>query len=100
MRDCADIPRSRSAALLHGEKHLYISGDHTTAEDEANTWASNLLIPPAIAARLPRGRDIAAVQAIAADLGIAPSIVLGRIQRETKDYAWGHALRRTLEFSV
>lgn len=86
--------------LLHGDKDLYISGDHTTAEDEANTWASDLLIPPAIAASLPRGRDISAVQAIAADLGIAPSIVLGRVQRETKDYAWGHTLRRTLEFSV
>ncbi|MDF2047757.1 ImmA/IrrE family metallo-endopeptidase [Microbacterium sp. Kw_RZR3] len=86
--------------LLHGDKDLYLSGDHTTAEDEANTWASDLLISPAIAATLPRGRDIAAVQEIAADLGIAPSIVLGRIQRETKDYAWGHSLKRKFEFSA
>lgn len=86
--------------LLHGDKNLYISGDHTTAEDEANTWASDLLIPPAIAATLPRNRDIAAVQAIAETLGVAPSIVLGRIQRETKDYAWGHALKRTFEFTA
>ena len=37
---------------------------------------------------------------MAAELGIAPSIVLGRIQRETRDYAWGHALKRKFEFAA
>ncbi|RQP12966.1 MAG: ImmA/IrrE family metallo-endopeptidase [Microbacteriaceae bacterium] len=86
--------------LLHGDKELYVNGEHTTAEDEANTWASDLLIPPAIAAELPRGRNTAAVRAIAERLGIAPSIVLGRIQRETRDYAWGKDLQRKLEWKV
>ncbi|WP_051191977.1 helix-turn-helix domain-containing protein [Microbacterium luticocti] len=86
--------------LLHGDKELYLSGEHTTAEDEANTWASDLLIPPTVAANLPRGRDIAAVQAVAREQGIAPSIVLGRIQRETRDYAWGHALKQKFEFAA
>ncbi len=80
--------------LLHGDKELYLNGEHTGAEDEADAWASDLLIPPAVATRLPRDRNIAAVQAIAAELGIAPGIVLGRIQRETKDYAWGTSLKR------
>lgn len=86
--------------LLHGDKDLYLNGEHTAPEDEANAWASDLLIPPAIAAELPRDRNVAAVQAIAAQLGIAPSIVLGRIQRETKDYAWGKHLQRKFEWAA
>lgn len=86
--------------LLHGDKDLYLNGEHSTPEDEANTWASDLLIPPAIAAGLPRERNVAAVVTIAAQLGIAPSIVLGRIQRETKDYAWGKHLKRKFEWAA
>lgn len=86
--------------LLHGDKELYLKGERTTAEDEADSWASDLLIPPAVAAQLPRDRNLATVRAIAADLGIAPSIVLGRIQRETKDYAWGHTLKQRFEFAA
>lgn len=86
--------------LLHGEKELYLNGNGGSAEDEADRWASDTLIPPDIAERLPRDRNLSAVGAIAAELGIAPSIVLGRIQRETKDYAWGHALKRKFEFAA
>ncbi len=86
--------------LLHGEKDLYLNGESTHAEEEANTFASDLLIPPQLVSRLPRRRDLAGVQALAAELGIAPSIVLGRAQRETCDYAWGHGLRRKLEFQM
>jgi HTH-type transcriptional regulator/antitoxin HigA len=85
--------------LLHGDKDLYLNGEQTEAEVEADRWASDILIPPAHAQRLPRTRDLAAVRRFADELGIAPSIVLGRAQRETKDYAWGHSLRRKLEFS-
>lgn len=86
--------------LLHGEKELYLNGNGGSAEDEADRWASDTLIPPDIAARLPRDRNLSAVGAMAAELGIAPSIVLGRIQRETRDYAWGHALKRKFEFAA
>lgn len=82
--------------LLHGDKELYLNGDATHAEDEANAFASDLLIPPPFASRLPRTRDIAAVRALADELGIAPSIVLGRAQRETHDYAWGHGLKQKI----
>ncbi|WP_257495178.1 hypothetical protein [Actinomyces wuliandei] len=34
---------------------------------------------------------------LAAELGIAPSIVLGQAQRRTSDYAWGHSLKRRVE---
>lgn len=86
--------------LLHGEKDLYINGEQNAAEEEANTYASNVLIPPSFAHRLPRTRDIAAVRVLADQLGIAPSIVLGRAQRKTRDYGWGHGLKRKLEFQM
>jgi HTH-type transcriptional regulator / antitoxin HigA len=86
--------------FLHGDKDLYLNGERTTAEEEANTYASDVLIPPEFEQRLPRKRDIAAVQQLADDLGIAPSIVLGRAQRATRDFAWGHDLKRKLEFQM
>jgi HTH-type transcriptional regulator/antitoxin HigA len=86
--------------LLHGDKDLYLNGEQTAAEEEADTYASDVLIPPAFEHRLPRTRDIAAVRELADELGIAPSIVLGRVQRETKDYAWGHGLKQKLEFQM
>jgi HTH-type transcriptional regulator/antitoxin HigA len=84
--------------LLHGSKELYLNGEPTSTEDEANTFASDLLIPPQFIPRLPHTRDTAAVTGLAKELGIAPSIVLGRVQRETRDYAWGHSLKQKIEF--
>lgn len=85
--------------LLHGDKELYLEGDATHAETEANAWASDLLIPASYAERLPQDRNLEAVRSIATELGIAPSIVLGRIQRESRDYAWGHSLKKRFEFT-
>lgn len=84
--------------VLHGDKELYLNGEQNTAESEADRFASDLLIPPEFEHRLPRTRDIGAVRALAGELGIAPSIVLGRAQRSTKDYGWGHGLKRRFEF--
>lgn len=84
--------------LLHGDKELYLDADRTTDEDEADRYASDLLIPPEYLDRLPRHRDVAAVKALAEELGVAPSIVLGRTQRLSKDFAWGHALKRKVEW--
>lgn len=86
--------------LLHGDKELYLQGESTAAEDEADNYASDLLIPPEYISRLPGNRDIAAVRTLAQELGIAPSIVLGRSQRQTRDYAWGHGLKRKVEFEL
>lgn len=83
---------------LHKQRELYLFGDQTPAEDEADRFASDLLIPPAYADRIPRRRDLAAVVSLAEELGIAPSIVLGRTQRETGDFAWGHSLKRTVRY--
>lgn len=84
--------------LLHGHKSLFLNGDQTDEELEADRFAADVLIPPDDLPRMPRSRNIAAIRAFAEDEGIAPSIVLGRVQRESGDYGWGHVLRRKLEF--
>jgi HTH-type transcriptional regulator/antitoxin HigA len=84
--------------LLHGEKNLYLLGAQTEAETEANSFATETLIPAAYVDRLPRRRDIAAVETLARELGIAPSVVLGQAQRLTGDFKWGHRLKRELGF--
>jgi len=86
--------------LLHGEDVLYLTGENTSAEDEANTFAADTLIPLAFVDRLPRDRDSGAIRALADELGIAPGIVLGRAQWETGDYAWGHSLKTRFDFTT
>lgn len=84
--------------LLHGDKELYLNGEETEAEDEADHFAAVTLIPPDVDSRIPRTRNISAIRTLANELGIAPGIVLGRAQRITKDYGWGHDLKRKYEF--
>ncbi|QTX05810.1 ImmA/IrrE family metallo-endopeptidase [Agromyces archimandritae] len=91
--------------LLHSERSLFVAGagagvdGETEAEAEADRFAAETLIPTGYEDRLPRTRDVSAIESLAAELGIAPSIVLGRAQRLTLDYAWGQALRHRLEFT-
>ena len=85
--------------LLHGEKELYVSGDQGAEEDEANAFAADVLVPPGHVSRLPRRRDTVAISRLASELGVAPSIVLGRAQRQTGDFAWGHALKRRVDWT-
>lgn len=86
--------------LIHSGNGLFINGEDTAAEREADEFAAETLIPPAAERRLPRRRDIEAVEKLADEIGVAPSIVLGRAQRLTRDYAWGHALKRKIEFET
>lgn len=84
--------------LLHGDdKQLHLGGEASAAEEEANNFASDLLIPAEYKGRLPTGRNLGAVRELAAELGVAPSIVLGRAQRMTGDFAWGSGLKRRLD---
>lgn len=84
--------------LLHGHKTLFVQGGEGKEEDEADNFASTTLIPQEYADRIPTHRSIAAIQELADELGIAPSIVLGQAQRITKDYQWGHSLKVKLEW--
>lgn len=85
--------------LLHPRDGLYLADDEDAAEAEADSFAADLLIPPEAAARLPNGRNKTAVVAFAEEIGVAPGVVLGRIHRVTGDYAWGHDLKVTFEFT-
>src|SRR5262249_34154225 len=73
--------------LLHSRKEVFVEGvsDPTSPEEvEANRFAADALIPPADLARLTTQPNIsgAAVRAFAAGIGIAPGIVVGRLQHE------------------
>ncbi len=82
--------------LLHGDSDLYLNGEPSQAEREADEFASNQLIPAEFIDRIPHNRDLDAIRQLAAEIGIAPSIVLGRAQFETGDFAWGHELKRKI----
>lgn len=86
--------------LLHDVKGLYLSDAEDEMENEANEYASHVLVPASFEDRLPCGRNIKAVQDLADEIGIAPSIVLGQTQRRTGDYAWGHKLKRKVDLGA
>ena len=71
--------------LKHARKHAFIEGLDgldPTLEEEANRFAGELLIPPAEVSLLSTLRTEAQVEALAARLGIAPGILVGRMQKE------------------
>lgn len=72
--------------LLHGQKTVFFQDADDQAEVEANEFASATLIPERYREQFPSARNLAAVRGLAAELGIAPSIVLGQAQRLTGDY--------------
>jgi len=71
--------------LQHSKKMTVIegaSGLDSGLEEEADTFAAHILIPPADARRieaLPRNAD--AIASFAREIGVAPGIVLGRMQK-------------------
>ncbi len=74
--------------LLHRKKDVFIEGGGTDTEQEreADRFAQELLIPSSEYAKL-RGRAGAgltstAVQGFAAEVGVAPGIVVGRLQHD------------------
>ncbi len=70
--------------LLHGKQMTFFeTGMKDISEKEADKFASDLLIPPEAVAHLPRiARTGVAVKAFAKQVGIAPGIVVGRMQHE------------------
>jgi len=71
--------------LLHGKRIVFLEtngldGEH---EREADQFASNLLIPPNYAKQLAYiDRTYASVKRFANEVGVAPAIVVGRLQKE------------------
>jgi len=71
--------------LLHGKRLLFLETEEpldSEEETEADVFARDFLIPPAKAKKLAGMRSEAAVRQFAAQAGVAPGIVVGRMQRE------------------
>lgn len=72
--------------LLHGKRMLFLEMDggmDDAAEQDANRFAADLLISPADAKSLAfLGHSRAIVQSFAQSIGVAPGIVVGRMQHD------------------
>ena len=75
--------------LLHGKKDIFLEGENGKYEKEqqANRFAGDLLIPPAdyrqFHARTGHFSEVE-VKAFAKEIGIAPGIVVGRLQHDKR----------------
>jgi addiction module HigA family antidote len=75
--------------LKHGRKEIFIEGNGLDGEkeEEANTFARDRLIPPADYRRFLAtwdGISLAPIKTFAEENGIAPGIVVGRLQHEER----------------
>jgi HTH-type transcriptional regulator/antitoxin HigA len=85
--------------LLHSKKETFVDDgtDNDMLEDEANGFAADFLIPPDNVSRLTSLTSEHDVEAFAREIGIAPGIVVGRLQHDGL-WGWnrGHSLKRGL----
>ncbi|MCH7493156.1 HigA family addiction module antidote protein [bacterium] len=74
--------------LLHGKKEVFLEMEdgEDQGEVEANRWAADFLLPPDILGRLRKEGRLARQVIIdyAHEAGVAPGIVVGRLQRERR----------------
>jgi HTH-type transcriptional regulator / antitoxin HigA len=79
--------------VLHGKRLMFFEGADSVSEeheDEANRFATNLLIPEHEVARMRQlPASHAAIEDFARKIGIAPGIVVGRLQKEGH-LPWSH----------
>jgi len=70
--------------LLDGKKEIFIDVNHENNEREeaANRFASNMLIPVEKQKELHTLTEIRSIRRFAREIGIAPGIVVGRLQHE------------------
>ena len=91
--------------LLHGKRDVFIEGldSGDVREEEANRFAADFLIPPAgLKALLCRPGHITLdrISQFAAEIGIAPGIVVGRLQHEKQlPRSHGNGLKRRLDWA-
>jgi HTH-type transcriptional regulator/antitoxin HigA len=88
--------------MKHGRSEVWIEDERSVSdprEEEADAFACDLLIPPRAATRLPTLKRLQAIKEFAAEIGIAPGIVVGRLHRhEILDYRVGQKLKRSIDF--
>jgi len=92
--------------LLHSKKGIFIDGIEAGSqdderEDEANRFAANFLIPPSGYLKF-RNTGVFTkpnIKRFARTIGIAPGVVVGRLQRDGMiKYSWHNDLKRRFEF--
>lgn len=86
--------------LLHSKKETFVDddSDDDLLEEEANRFARDILIPPDRVAQLHTLTADSDVKRFAADISIAPGIVVGRLQHDKIwDYNQGHRLKRPIQ---
>ena len=94
--------------LLHGKNDVFMEfrGVESPKETEANTWAADFHVPKkewaSFVTNVPRPVTEAAISRFAREQGIAPSIVLGRLQHRenlvAKSY-FNTSLKRSLSIA-
>ncbi|CND64737.1 plasmid maintenance system antidote protein [Mycobacterium tuberculosis] len=89
--------------IRHSKRSVWIEADdgrEDPCEVEADEFARDLLIPPDAARRLPRLRRLDEIRRFAEEIGIAPGIVVGRMQREgLLNYRTGNKLKQSIGLS-
>jgi hypothetical protein len=91
--------------LLHGKRALFVDeagAEKTPAEDEADKFAADLLIPPTRCKELLASGPLsrARVLAFAGEIGVAPGIVVGRLQHDKAiPFGWFQDVKRTFRFA-
>jgi plasmid maintenance system antidote protein VapI len=89
--------------LLHGNRSLFLEGEGreiSKDEEEANLFAANILVPPERQAEmLNLTLHRRPVVRFAHDLGIAPGIIVGQLQKYRDDYSFLNSLKRRYEWS-
>ena len=90
--------------LLHGKKDLFLEGidiGENEKEREADTFAADHLIPPTKYKSFTKERsfDKADIVKFAKSIGIAPGIVVGRLQKDKLlSFKFGNQLKRRFQF--
>jgi HTH-type transcriptional regulator / antitoxin HigA len=88
--------------LLHSKKQTFVTDDRTKdlSEDEANEFSSSYLIPKRFDAELATLDSDESIRSFAKKLGIAPGIVVGRLQKEgILKWNQRNNLKRRLKFA-
>jgi HTH-type transcriptional regulator/antitoxin HigA len=88
--------------LVHSKKESFINdiGSHSGVEQEADAFASQTLIPVDAEIALGDLRTNSDVVAFAKEVGVAPGIVVGRLQHDERwPFNRGNDLRQRLEIS-
>ena len=91
--------------LLHGKRAVFIdevSMDSSDEEQEADSFAANHLIPAAKYKSFVNAKHLSKerVRAFADSLGIAPGIIVGRLQHDgVIPFSWFNDLKRTFVFA-